>query len=426
MIRNALILGNGGRESALAYKLNSERVLVHAYPQNPTLAKYCISANLNKENFFESVLNYIREEEISIVVIGPENYLADGIVDFLESNKVKVFGPTKSAARIETDKSYAKRLMKENNVPTADYDIAQSKEECIEKSKKYSFPLVLKVSGLAAGKGAFVVKDRKEMESALKEIYDTEQFSKANSRVVIEEFMKGEEVSLFVITDGENMLALPPAQDFKRVYDNDEGPNTGGMGSYAPCRLLSPALEEKTLETIIRPVLSAMKREGNPFKGLLYAGLMIEEENVRVVEFNARFGDPETQSIMCTVNSSLYDIFMEVAEGNLTTEKIETNSLSAVTVVIASEGYPGEYKKSIEISVDDNTLDRNTLIFHAGTKNDNNKIFSTGGRMLNVTSFDMGLEKTIDRVYSNINKIKIEGSFYRKDIGKKGLKYEIK
>ncbi|MGE3062693.1 MAG: phosphoribosylamine--glycine ligase [bacterium] len=425
MKRNALILGNGGRESALAYKLNCERVLVHSYPSNPTLSKYCINAPLDKNNLFDSALKYIRDEEIQLVLIGPEAYLADGLVDFLEANNVNVFGPSKSAARIETDKSYAKTLMMENNVPTAGYDIATSKNECIEKSKRYSFPLVLKVSGLAAGKGAFVVNDRAEFDRAIKEIYDTSQFLNSNAKVIIEEFMNGEEASLFVITDGENALPLPPAQDFKRVGDNDKGPNTGGMGSYAPCKLLTPALESKAMETIIRPVLSAMKREGNPFKGLLYAGLMIDKESVKVVEFNARFGDPETQSIMCILSSSLYDILIETAEGNLRTIKIETTGLSAVTVVIASDGYPGDYKKSIEISLDENKLDRNTLLFHAGTKEDNGKILSTGGRMLNITSFDKGLEKTIERVYSNINKINIKGSFYRKDIGKKGLKYEV-
>ncbi|HAV92373.1 TPA: phosphoribosylamine--glycine ligase [candidate division WOR-3 bacterium] len=423
MKRNALLLGNGGRESAIAYKLNSERVLVHSYPSNPTLSKYCIKADIDSSNLFESMFEYIKSEDIQLVIVGSEAYLADGITDFLESRNIRVFGPSKKAARIESDKSYAKNLMKANNVPTASYDISESKEDCIEKSKKYSFPLVLKVSGLAAGKGAFVIKNKEEFDGAIKEIFDTKQFEKSNSKVVIEEFMNGEEASLFVITDGENILTLPPAQDFKRVYDNDMGLNTGGMGSYAPCGLLSKSLEEKTIDTIILPVLNALKRDKNPFKGVLFAGLMIDGNNVKVVEFNARFGDPEIQSIMSVIESSMYDIFMETAEGNLRAKEIETNGFSAVTVVVAANGYPGDYKKNIEISLDENKFDKNTLIFYAGAKEEDGKILSTGGRMLDVTSFDIGLEKAIDRVYSNLNKIQIEGSFYRKDIGKKGLKY---
>ncbi|PIP13489.1 MAG: phosphoribosylamine--glycine ligase [bacterium (Candidatus Stahlbacteria) CG23_combo_of_CG06-09_8_20_14_all_34_7] len=426
MKRNALLLGNGGRESALAYKLNSERVLVHSYPQNPTLSKYAIKAELDKDNLFNSVLNYVREEEIQIVIVGPEAYLADGIVDFLEANKIRVFGPSLSAAKIETDKSFAKNLMNANNIPTASFDIANSKDICIAKAKKYSFPFILKVSGLAAGKGTFIVKNKEDLDKSIKKIYETKQFEKSNSKVIIEEFLKGEEISLFVITDGENILPLPPVQDFKRAYDNDLGPNTGGMGSYGPCGLLSPSIESKTIEAVILPVLSAMKRDGNPFKGLLYAGLMVDSSNVKVVEFNARFGDPETQSLICILNSSLYDIFMDVAEGHLSTKGLKTNGMSAVTVVIAAEGYPEEYKKSIEINIDENKFDKNIIIFHAGTKEEDDRIISTGGRIIDVTSFDTGLKKTIDKVYNNIDKIKVENSFYRKDIGKKGLKYENK
>lgn len=424
MKRNALLLGNGGRESAIAYRLNSERVLVHTFPSNPFLSKYCISAPLNMEDFFASLLEYVKKEEIGLVVTGPEAYLDMGVTDFLSANGIPAFGPRKSAARIETDKSYAKDLMKQNNIPTAGFEIAFSKEECIRKSASFSFPMVLKVSGLAAGKGAFVVKDRGEFDSAVREIYDTKQFSASNSKVVMEEFMEGEEASLFALTDGERFVLFPPAQDFKRAYDNDEGPNTGGMGSYAPCGLVTGSVLSKSAEKIILPVLRALRNDNAEFRGLLYAGLMIKDGEPKVVEFNARFGDPETQSVLQVTDAPLYEMMLESANGRLTFDSIKSNGLSAVTVVLAAEGYPGDYRKSLEISVDESKLDRNAILFHAGTAERDGKIISTGGRMLNLTCFDKGLEKTIDNVYSNINKLRIDGSFYRKDIGKKGLKYE--
>lgn len=426
MKRNLFLLGNGGRESALCYKLNKDKALVYSYDPNPTISSYSLkSPEFSKTNFYEDLAKFVNEKDIQMVVIGPEKFLEEGAVDFLESKGIKVFGPSQESAKIETDKSFAKNLMKKYDIPTARFEISNTIDETKENKNKFFFPFVMKVSGLAAGKGAFIIKNDDDFNKALEDIYHKNIFKDAAKRLVFEEFLSGDECSLFILTDGKNFLLLPPAQDHKKAFDSDNGPNTGGMGSYAPCKLLDKKLVDKSVEKIVEPILFALRKEGKPFKGLLYAGLMVNGSDIFVVEFNARFGDPETQSIIPILDSSLYDIMFEIASGELKTKDIRLKDLYSTTVVIAAKGYPDHYKKGIRFSIDEKLFDNNTILFHASSKEIENNIYeNTGGRILNLTSFDTTLEKSIERVYSNIKKFKIEDTFYRTDIGKKGIIYE--
>ena len=423
MNNKVLILGGGGRESAIAYKLNKEGIKVFAYPGNPGILKFANSTNI-KNNDFNQIRFFITENKIDIVVIGPEQYLNDGLVDYLESYNIKVFGPSKNAAKIETDKYFAKKIMKAYGIPTAEYKVAFSRNECLNLSANFSYPYIIKFSGLAAGKGAFIIHSEEERNEVIKKIYDDNIFNTSSPIVIIEEFMEGEEASLFFFSDGKHVIPLLPAQDYKKAYDNDKGPNTGGMGSYAPCKLIDKKKEEYIIEHIALPILSALRGENSLFKGLLYAGLMINEDAVKIVEFNARFGDPETQSILPLMRSSLFDVFMHTAEGNINGMDLDFKNDYTTTVVIAAKGYPENYKKGHNISIDYSKIDGNTKIFHAGTKYNNTDLVSNGGRILNITSIDNTLENSIKRVYNNIKYIDIENSFYRSDIGLKGLKYD--
>lgn len=421
--RSALVLGSGGREHAIVEKLSKENVLVYAYPGNPGIFAKAQKTPIMPDDF-NSIRSFAVEKKIGLVVIGPEAYLDGGLTDYLRQNGVRVFGPTRSAARIETDKSFAKHLMKDWGVPTADYRTAHSRTEFNDSLKHFRFPFVVKVSGLAAGKGAFVIMDEKDLASAVEEIFEKNTFKDAASVIVIEEFMQGEEASLFVVTDGRKFTALLPAQDHKRAYDSDKGPNTGGMGSYAPAGIMDRKTTDIAMSSIVEPVLKAISSSGEPFTGLLYAGLMISEGVPRVVEFNARFGDPETQSILTLMESSLFELMIFSSEGSMQYEEPVFMKGSAATVVIAAQGYPNSYRKGMPVDIDYSKIDSNTFIYHAGTSYGGGGTVSSGGRILNITSVDETLEKSISRVYSNIRNIEIGDTFYRKDIGVKGLKYE--
>jgi len=421
--RSVLILGSGGREHAIAEKLRKENVTVFAYPGNPGIFESAQKTTIGSDDFF-SIKSFVAERKIDLVVIGPENYLENGLSDYLRQNKIRVFGPSRSAARIETDKSYAKHLMKDYNVPTAAFTIVHSRNEFNTAIKKYSFPFVVKVSGLAAGKGAFVINDESDLNFAIEEIFVKNSFHDASSVLVIEEFMRGEETSLFIITDGSRFTTLLPAQDHKRAFDGDKGPNTGGMGSYASSKILSSSILSKIHERITEKILKAISNTGDPFRGLLYAGLMIDEGEPKIVEFNARFGDPETQSILSLMESSLYELMMLSSEGSMKNEEPYFINGCSATVVVAAEGYPSKYNKGMAVDIDRAKIDSNTFIYHAGTVYGESGIISSGGRILNVTSVDSSIEKAVERVYGNIAHVKIPNTYYRKDIGKKGLKYE--
>lgn len=415
-MKKALVIGNGGRESALCYKLQKEGIEVYAYPGNPGIMRTCMKTGMTNYDFAQ-IRHFIENKKIDLTIIGPEAYLADGLADYITSAGHNVFGPSKKAARIESDKSYAKKLMKANEIPTAAFDICNTKKECINAMEKYAFPYVIKVSGLAAGKGALIINDREDADRAVTDIYEKGRFGEAASRVVIEEFMKGTEASLFAVSDGKKAVTLMPAQDYKRAFDNDKGPNTGGMGSFAPSIIMNEKLTDKTMNTIIMPILSALRSDDSVFRGLLYAGLMIDGEEIKVVEFNARFGDPESQSIMPLMRSSLFDLMMQASTGHISDLKPEFSHRSAVTVIMAAEGYPDEYQKGMNIHIDYEKIDGSTEIFHAGTAIENGNLITSGGRILGITSTDETLEKSAQRVYNNIEHVRIANTFYRKDIG---------
>lgn len=419
-MNRVLILGQGGREHAIAYKLKKEGIDVYCYPGNPGIMNEAEETYLNNSDF-NKIKDFCLNKRIDLVVVGPEQYLNDGITDYLNQYNIDVFGPSKDAARIETDKSYAKRIMENNNVKTAKAVFAENEQMFRDIIKTRKYPYVIKVSGLAAGKGAYIITNSREYENAYNDIYLENRFKQAANRVIIEDFLEGEESSLFVITDGKNAVPLLPAQDYKRAYNEDKGPNTGGMGAYAPFIGINEKKLSIIMETIIFPVLRGMEKDGNPFKGLLYAGLMLDGDKTSIVEFNARFGDPETQSILFLMESSIYDIMKKSVNGNLKNLCCKFSNEYAVTVIIAANGYPSSYNKGMNINVD-NMVDRKSYIFHAGTKMESNRLVSNGGRILSITSKDNTLEQAVNRVYNNIKQVNIENAFYRKDIAKKGIK----
>lgn len=418
-MNSVLILGSGGREHALAWKLKREGIYVYAYPGNPGIFGEAEKTDI-KDNTFEAIAQFAEQKSIDLVIIGPEQYLADGLTDYLIGRGLNVFGPSLLAARIETDKSYAKSLMKRMNVNTAGFSIVSGRNEFMDSVKGRTFPYVVKVSGLAAGKGAYVINTDNELDRAFRDIFDDMRFKDAAEHIIIEDFLDGEELSLFVITDGSNALPMLPAQDYKRAYDGDKGLNTGGMGSFAPYGRTGKSDIGKIMEEIINPVLTGMKNDGNAFRGLLYAGLMKNGSEFSVVEFNARFGDPETQSVLYLMKNSLFDIMMNAAKGHIGPQICDFEKEYAATVIMAAQGYPLSYDKGMQIHIDD--IDNNTYIFHAGTKSENGQLLTSGGRILGVTSKDKSLENALNRVYTNIENIHIDKSFYRKDIAYRGLR----
>lgn len=419
-----LIIGSGGREHSLLDKLSqSNRISeLFVFPGNGGTKKYSPSLI---ENSNQGILNYCKNN-IDLVVIGPEGYLVNGLSDLLKENGIAVFGPSKEAARIESEKTFAKNLMKKYSIPTADFKIfsISDKVKVIEHLKEILYPRVIKADGLAAGKGVLIVKNLDEALTAIEIFFEEKKFGNAGEKIVIEEFMEGDEASVFAITDGEEFVILPPAQDHKKIGENDTGENTGGMGAYSPTKLISNELESEISEKIIYPTLKAMKNEGIPFTGCLYCGLMITDEGPKVVEFNCRFGDPETQSVLQVIDGDFFELLYSTAKGKLNKDAVFYNGGVSVTVVAASKGYPDKFEKGIVINGLDNEFE-NVKIFHAGTAVKNDSIITSGGRVLNICSFnkDGNLQKAINDAYTALSQINFENIYYRKDIAAKGLKY---
>ena len=417
-IMNILIIGSGGREHALAWKIK----------QSPQLKKLFIAPGnagtaLLGENVFLDVLNYqvvlafIKEKDIDLIVIGPDNVLATNLVDFLKQSNVKVFGPTKEAARIEWSKSFAKELLKQLAIPTAQSQVFTD----IEKAKNYirnqTYPLVIKADGLALGKGVVIAYTKEEGNRALEEMMEKKSFSEAGEKVVIEEYLEGEEISMHAFSDGENISLFPPAQDHKRIFDNDKGPNTGGMGTIAPV----PAVSQDVLNTIekhfIRPVILELKKRGHPFVGVLFPGIILTKDGPKVLEFNARFGDPETQSYMRLLQTDLISILIACVEGRLHEIKIDWSKGAACTVVLASGGYPGNYKSGFLIrGVAEAEALKDVVVFHAGTKMENNQLITNGGRVLGVSATGAHLEEARKKAYKAVSVINFKDKQYRSDI----------
>lgn len=407
-----LILGSGGREAAIADKIHNEGHEIYMLGQNPGVEKYGICVDLKTSE----IADYVRKHEIDLVFVGPEVYLINGIVDLLEKENIRVFGPRKNAAILEGSKIFAKELMKKYNIPTAKYESFQDYDKAIEYLKKSDFPIVIKADGIASGKGVVIAQNFEEGKTFLREIMLEKKFANAGLNVVIEEFLEGEEFSLLSFVSGEKIVPMKICQDHKRAFDNDEGLNTGGMGVYMPIKHITDDDVREAMTNIVVPTCKAMIKENREFKGILYAGLMKTKNGVKTIEYNVRFGDPETEILLLAMKSSLYDIANSVIDGK--DFSIDWNDKSYIGVVLASKGYPEAYEKNYEIKGLENL---NCKVFHMGTKIENGKLLTNGGRVLIVCSEGNTLEEARNKVYEDIKKINCSNLFYRKDIGHMSL-----
>ena len=417
-----LVIGAGGREHALAWKI----------AQSPLVKKvYCAPGNAGTANVAENVdipaenINALRQfatmKGIGLTVVGPEQPLVKGIVDSFEESGLRVFGPSQRAAEIEGSKVFCKDLMKKYAIPTARYEVFDSPDK-VKLFTREDEPVVVKASGLAAGKGVILCNNGAEARSAIESIMRDKAFGEAGDQVVGEEFLTGQEVSLLAFTDGKTVLPLDSAQDHKAAFDEDTGPNTGGMGAYSPAPVFTDDLKEQVINEIMNPTVRAMAKEGRQYRGILYAGLMLTESGPKVLEFNARFGDPETQPIMMRINSDIVPVFEACIDGTLAKCSLQWKPEPTVCVVMAAKGYPGAYEKGKEINgLDSADNQGNTVVFHAGTRMNGGKVVTNGGRVLGVTALGIDIGAAIKSAYSAVEKIEWDGIHYRKDIGNKAM-----
>jgi len=410
------ILGSGGREHAIAHSISKSKKIkkIYCLPGNAGTSDFAKNLNININNF-QQVYEFIKQEGINLVIVGPEQPLVDGIVDFLEERLIKVFGPNKIASQLEGSKIFTKKLCKKFNIPTANFGVFEKIEDAKNFLKNVNFPIVIKADNLAAGKGVYISKNLKEANIAVDEIFDG-KFGKAKN-ILIEEFLDGEEMSYFIISDGKTIKNFGTAQDHKRVGEGDTGKNTGGMGAYSPSRLLNKELENKILNKIIKPTLKGLDELGTNYKGFLYAGLMIVNDEPYLIEYNVRMGDPECQTILPMLNTDLLDIVEACVEQKLEKTKIDWVKKQSLCVVLCSKGYPDNYKKNIKINnFEKLTLNENNYLFHAGTQKRENNIIAIGGRVLNFISLSDDLINARKNIHDNLKKLDWSGGFYRKDI----------
>jgi phosphoribosylamine--glycine ligase len=416
-----LVVGGGGREHALVWKISqSPRVKeIYCAPGNAGIGELARCINIPAENIDELV-EFALKNKIDLTVVGPEVPLTLGIVDKFVANGLKIFGPTQRAAEIEGSKAFSKELMAKYQIPTAKYQVFTGVQQAKDFIKELGVPCVVKADGLAAGKGVMVCLTLEEALKAVDDILIENKFGKAGSKVVVEEFLEGQEVSMLAFTDGKTVIPMVSAQDHKRVFDNDQGPNTGGMGAYSPAPVYTTQIHETVEKDILRATIDAMGGEGRPFKGVLYAGLMLTENGPKVLEFNARFGDPETQVVLPRLKTDIVDIMEAVVAGELDKINVEWYEEAAVCVVMASGGYPEGYEKG-KVITGLEKVPEDVLVFHAGTKKDKGQIVTNGGRVLGVTALGKDLQGAINKAYQGVEKIDFAGMHYRKDIGAKAL-----
>ena len=420
---NILLIGGGGREHSIAEALSKSSKIneLHCIPGNAGIEKIASCHNYDISNQQE-ILNFCENNNIDIVFIGPEIPLVEGLADYLNRNSFFTFGPNQKAAKLEGSKSFTKDMCKKYNIPTATYETFSNAKDALVYIDNHSIPLVIKVDGLAAGKGVIIAETRDHAINSVNEIFSG-KFGNAGEQIVIEEFLDGEEASYFIISDGESFIPLTSAQDHKRIGDGDIGLNTGGMGAYSPAPIMNKELEEKTINKIIKPTIKAMNDYGSPYIGILYAGLMIKDNEPKLIEYNVRFGDPECQVIIPRLENDLVELLVNVKEKNLDNYTLKWKENFAITVVLAAKGYPESYETGDEIkgldaigNIDD------VEIFHAGTKTKNNKIVTSGGRVLNINGYGKNLVDAKEKAYSLVKKINWSGCYYRKDIGWRALK----
>jgi phosphoribosylamine---glycine ligase len=413
------IIGSGGREHSICLALNKSKKIkeIYCFPGNAGTSAIAKNISIDLDNFNE-LKDFILSNNLNLIVVGPEKPLVDGIVDFLEEYNIKVFGPNKIAAQLEGSKIFTKNLCEKYNIPTAKFGVFGDMNEAISFIEKTNYPIVVKADGLASGKGVFICKNKKDARSAIKEIFGGKFGTTKN--ILIEEFLDGEEMSYFIISDGKTIKCFETAQDHKRVLEGDLGKNTGGMGAYSPSRLINDQLEKKILKKIIEPTIDGLKKIGTKYKGFLYAGLMIVKGEPYLIEYNVRMGDPECQTILPKLNSDLLDIFISCCNEKL--DKIEINwyNKKSLCVVLCSKGYPDTFKKDVLIeNIKKINIKKDEYCYHAGTKTINKKVYANGGRVLNFVCLSDDFNKSRKKIFDLIRLLNWDGGFYRKDIGYK-------
>lgn len=419
-----LIIGSGGREHALAWKISQSPCLTRLYaaPGNAGIAKLAECHSMESTDI-QALLQFVECKKIDLTIVGPEAPLVGGIVDQFQQKGHKIFGPSQAASMLEGSKAFAKEHMTKFGVPTAEYEVFSNINEAKHYVIETELPIVIKADGLAQGKGVMICESSQEAVSTLTQMMAEGVFGAAGNKVVIEKMLQGEELSILALSDGEKIVPLATSQDHKRAYDNDRGPNTGGMGAYSPCPFVSDEKIRDIVDLSIRPMIEGMAKEGTPYRGLLYAGIMMTKNGPCVLEYNCRFGDPEAQAVLPRMKSDLLPILMEIAEGKLRTESIEWHDKACLAIVIASGGYPGFYHKGFTIQgLEATARQEDVFVFHAGTAlNDKSEFVTAGGRVLAVAALGETLRAAHDRAYSTAQQIRFEGAFYRKDIGRGAL-----
>ena len=419
---NVAVIGSGGREHAICESLIKSKKIKKLFclPGNGGTASIAQNININVSNFRE-IRNFVKKNSINLVVVGPEKPLAEGITDYLEKYKIKVFGPSKFASQLEGSKIFTKNICKKYKIPTANFVIKRDRRQSLTYIQKVKFPLIIKADNLASGKGVYICKSKSEAIKAINEIFNG-KFGSAK-QILFEDFLYGEEMSYFIISDGSTFKFFGSAQDHKRVLEGDKGKNTGGMGAYSPSRLFSKNLEKKIIKKIIKPTLNALKDKKEKFKGFLYAGLMINNNEPYLIEYNVRMGDPECQTILPILKSDFLDILIACCNNKLLKKKINWHNKKSICIVLCSKGYPDKFKKNIEINkLDRIKMKKNEFIFHAGTFKKNQSFFSNGGRVLNFVSTSLNLLKSRKQLLKTIKNLNWQNGFFRKDIGYKVIK----
>ena len=420
---NILVIGSGGREHTLCWKIRQSPKTDELYcmPGNGGTAECAVNCDVDiLDN--SAVKDFCKEKKIDLVVVGPEVPLSRGITDVLEAEGINACGPSYAASRLESSKIFAKELMGRYSVPTAGFRIFKSLEKAEAYIRKIGAPVVIKADGLAAGKGVIIAQTIPEAIKAAKEILEDKVFGSAGNSIIVEECLEGEEASVLVMSDGKNIIPLASSQDHKRIYDGDKGPNTGGMGAYSPAPVVDDKLFDEISKTVIRPIVDGLAEEGTPYKGVLYAGIMITDSGIKVLEFNVRFGDPETQAILPRLKTDLVDLLMATARGDLRGMQLEWDDRDCIAVVLAAGGYPGEYKKGQKITGIEDAQKEGTIVFHAGTKVQDGELVTSGGRVLSVVGMGNDIKEAIKNTYAGVEKIHFEGMTCRSDIAYRAVK----
>jgi phosphoribosylamine--glycine ligase len=419
-----LVVGGGGREHALTWKLSSSPLVkkLYAAPGNAGMSELAECVKVKVDDL-KGLADFAQRNSIDLTVVGPELPLTLGIVDEFERRNLKILGPSKEAAAIEGSKVFAKQFMNKHHIPTASFKIFDNPEKASDFVKASEMPLVIKADGLAAGKGVMIVEDTSTALSSIQRIMVEKAFGESGSRIVVEDFLEGEEMTVLAFTDGQTIHSMPTSQDHKKIFEGDQGPNTGGMGAYAPTTIADEKLMARIYDEILEPTIAGLQSEGKTFKGILYAGLMLTEIGPKVMEFNCRFGDPETQVVLPLLKTDLAEVFLAIVDGELSLQDVEWNENYAVCVVLASAGYPGKYEKDKEVfGLNKVRGIQDVVVFHAGTKKEGGRILTDGGRVLGITGTDVSMDKAIQKTYVAVDKIRFEGMQCRRDIGHRATK----